>query len=88
MRTPLSSCHKNLTLASRGDGGRSTKGSVRACASGTVALVPSRLVCDPVRGRRDGGEMIAGDEVCGWAGSGVKAENFPLLPDVLAGSEV
>jgi hypothetical protein len=83
MRTPLSSCHKNLALASRGDGDRCIIGSVAVC--GAVFFVPSRLVCDPVGGRRDDeGETTAGDENC--ARTGVKGGIPPLL-DVLAGSE-
>jgi hypothetical protein len=64
-RTPLSSssCRKNLALAPPG----CIKGSVAAC--GTLVLqvvVPSKLVCDPVRGRRDDdeGEMNTVDETC------------------------
>lgn len=69
MRTPLSSCSsKNLALASRGDGDCCINGSVAAC--GDVTLVPSKLVCDPVRGRRgDEGGMKVGDENCGRSGS-------------------
>ena len=63
MRTPLSSCRKTLTLVSCG-GDSCVKGSVVAC--GILVLVPSRLVCDGVRGRGDDeGGMIAGDESCG-----------------------
>ena len=70
MRTPLSSCHKYLALALRGDGDRCLEGSVAAC--GTIVSVPSKLVCDQVRGRRDDeGEMNAGDENC--SRGGVKA---------------
>jgi hypothetical protein len=80
MRIPLSSCRQYLALAPRGDGDRCPEGSVAAC--GTSVLVPSRLVCDPVKGRRDDeGVMNAGDENCGR--SGVKGGN-PLLPDVFA----
>ena len=78
-RTPLSSCRKYLALAPCGDGDRGIQGSVAAC--GTLVLVPSRLVCNPVRGGRDddGVEMNVRDENC----SEVKCE----LLDVLAGSE-
>ena len=82
MRTPLSSCRKYLALALRGDGDRCLEGSVAAC--GTIVFVPSKLVCDPVRGRRDDeGEMNAGDENC--VRGGVKAwDGDPPLLDVLA----
>jgi hypothetical protein len=74
-----------MTLASRGDSGRCIKGSVSAC--GTVVLVPSRLLCDPVRGGRDDeGEMRNAGEGASRAGSGVKGRILPLL-DVLAGSD-
>ena len=89
MRTPLTSCRKYLVLpvGLRGDGDRCLKGSVAACR--TSVFLPLRLICDPVRGRRDksSGEMNAGDENCGSAGgSGAKGGNPPLL-DRLAGSE-
>ena len=55
-------------------------------ACGTLVLVLSILVCDPVRGRGDDeGEMNTGDENCGW--SGVDGGIPPLVMDVLAGSE-
>ena len=89
MRTPLSSCRKNLALAPCGDGDRCIEGSVVVC--GTLLLIlrvvlPSRLFCNPVvRGRRDDeGEMNAGDENGGR--SGIKGGIPPLL-DVLVGSE-
>ena len=85
MRTPLSSCRKYLglvALCGDGDSHRCLEGSVATC--GTIVFVPSKLVCDPVRGRRDDeGEMNVGDENCGKGG--VKGGNTPLL-DVLAGS--
>ena len=83
MRTPLSSCRKYLVLA-RGDGDRCLEGSVATRGTSvSIPGVPSRLVCDPVRGRRDDeGEMNAGDEICGR--SGIKGG--PLL-DVFAASE-
>jgi hypothetical protein len=82
MRTPLSSCSKNLPLAPLGDGDRCIEGSDAAC--GTLVLVPSKLVCDPLRGRDDEGEMIAVGEKCGR--SGVKG-GIPPIADVLGGSE-
>ena len=84
MRTPLSSCHTNLAFVLCGDGDRCIIGSV--VASGTLGLAMSRLVCDPVRGRRgdsDEGEMNAGDE--NWGRNGVGGR-IPRLLDVLAGS--
>jgi hypothetical protein len=54
-------------------------------------FIPSRLVCDPVRGRGDDEEeMIAGasDEDCRGGRSGVNLEGgIPPLLDVLEGSE-
>ena len=84
MRTPLSSCSKNLVSA-RGDGDGCIKTSVSAC--GTLLLISFRLFCDSVGGRRDNeGGMNAGDENCAGR-SGVKGGIPPLL-DMLAGSEV
>ena len=84
MRTPLSSCSKNLALASLGDGDsdRCVEGSVAVC--GIPVLVSSKLVCDPLRGRDDEGEMNAVDEKCGR--SGAKGWILPIA-DVLGGSE-
>ena len=86
MRAPLSLCRKNLALARRGDGDRCLKGSVVAC--GTVVLIPSGLVSNPVRGRGDEGEisMTDGDasKNCGWSGA---KSGILLLLDILAGLE-
>jgi hypothetical protein len=69
MRTPLSSCSKI----------RCIKDSVSSC--GTVIFVPSRLVCDSLRARRDDEEEIStGDEISGRSG-------IPPLLDVLGKSE-
>ena len=73
-------------MAPQGDD-RCIKDSISAC--GTVNLVPSKLVCNPERGRDDGeGEMNTGDENCGRRSgqSGVKDGMSPML-DMLEGSE-
>ena len=70
----------------RGDGDCCLKVSVAACR--TSVFLPSGLVCDPVRGRRDNsGEMNAGDENCGSAGgSGAKGGHPPLVLDKARGT--
>ena len=84
MRTPLSSCIKNLAFASLGDGDsdRCVESSVADC--GTSVLVLSKLVCDPLRGRDDEREVNAVDGKCGR--SGAKGWILPIA-DVLGGSE-
>ena len=78
MRTPLSSCSKNLVSAPCWNGDRCIKGCVVAC--GTLVIVPSRLVCNP-----DKGEMNAEDESCGRGELGLEVKcNIPPLLDVLA----
>lgn len=79
MRTPLSSCNKNLALASLGDGDRCIEGYAAAC--GTPVLVPSKLNCDPLRGEDNEGEMNVVDEKCGR--SGAKGGIPPIIADVL-----
>ena len=52
MRTPLSWCRKILALAPCEDDDCCIEGSERIVACGTLVFVlPSRLVCDPVKGR-------------------------------------